>query len=90
VKETKVETALTDGVEDRGGVCWKLAPISRVGIPDRLVLLPGGVIIFVETKAPLGVLKSWQARVHELLRRLGFQVEVLWNLEAVSAFLGEL
>ena len=46
-------------------------------MPDRLVLLPGGKIGFVEIKAPGKVPRPLQVARHRLLKRLGFQVFVL-------------
>ena len=85
--EVTVEDALTEGVEAKDGKCLKWVCPNRVGVPDRIVLMPGGLIVFVETKAPLGVLKSWQKRCHSMLRLLGFRVEVIWNLDQVNEFL---
>lgn len=85
--EEVVETDLVEGVEARGGECLKFTVPGRVGPPDRIVLMPGARIIFVETKAPDGVLKSWQKRFHTMLRLLGFRVEVLWTREQVQDFL---
>ena len=87
VTENKVENRLRVGVENRGGECLKWVSPGRVGPPDEIVLMDGARIIFVETKAPDGVLKSWQARYHKMLRRLGFRVEVLWTCEQVDEFL---
>src|SRR5271165_3886417 len=66
--ETDVENYLVELVEQHDGVCFKWVSPGRVGVPDRIVLLPNEMPIFVETKAPGGVLKPWQARCHELLR----------------------
>lgn len=90
MREAKIEGALVAGVELEGGLCLKLNPLWFIGIPDRLCLLPGGRAIFVETKAPDGVLRGKQPRVHEWLRNLGFRVEVLWTLEQVVRFLESL
>lgn len=53
------------------GHTFKLIPVE-VGIPDRVVLLPGGHVRFVELKAaggsPSAMQKVWNAR----LGRLGF------------------
>ena len=46
-------------------------------MPDRLVLMPGGHIGFVEVKAPGEKPRPLQLSRHRLLRRLGFQVYVL-------------
>lgn len=85
--EDDVENDLTDGVESLGGLCLKIKLLGRIGFPDRLVLLPGGRVIFVELKKPRGKVASWQSRFHTKLRELGFTVEVLWTRERVTDFL---
>ncbi|EBD6078502.1 VRR-NUC domain-containing protein [Salmonella enterica] len=54
-------------------------------VPDRIVLLPGGRIVFVECKAPGKPPRADQLREHERLRALGFTVVVLdsKNLEEI-------
>lgn len=86
--EATVEDALYGGVEALGGLCIKLNPLWNIGIPDRLVLLPGGRVIFVELKKPDGRLhgkqRKWWPRT---LARLGFRLEVLWSVQQVQEFL---
>lgn len=90
MRESSIETDLRLGVEAKVGECFKWVSPGRVGVPDRIVLMPGKTAIFVETKAPLGVLKSWQDRCHKELRRLGFRVEVIWTPQQVNEFLESL
>jgi hypothetical protein len=85
--EEDVEDALVGGIEALHGLCWKLKMPWFTGVPDRMVLLPGGRIIFVELKKPKGRKSKRQGVVHETLIALGFRVEVLWTLEAVTNFL---
>ena len=71
MREASIETYLRGRVKDAGGLCIKLSPASYVGIPDRLVVLPGGWIVFVEVKKPnggqIGKLQHWwRARLIEL------------------------
>jgi hypothetical protein len=54
VREARIEDYLRARVRDAGGICVKLGAASYVGIPDRLVVLPGGWIVFVEVKKPKG------------------------------------
>jgi len=89
MREASIEAALTLGVKDFGW-CIKLVPFYQVGLPDRMILLSGGRCIFVETKAPNGVVRSWQKRLHERLRTLGFRVEILWTMTQVRTFLDEI
>lgn len=89
--EADVEEALRLGIEALGGLCLKLNPFWYIGIPDRLVLLPGGRVIFVELKKPDGKLhgkqRKWWPRT---LKRLGFRYEVIWNTTQVSLLLSSL
>lgn len=85
--EADVEKTLADGVVVLGGIAFKFVPAGIIGIPDRIVLLPGGRIVFVELKKPKGIVKPWQRRMHKTLRDLGFRVEVLWTVEQVQDFL---
>ena len=49
--EKTIENKLKKAVVKRGGLCVKFVSPSFAGVPDRIVLLPGGQVAFVETKA---------------------------------------
>jgi hypothetical protein len=71
IRESSIEGYLRQRVKDRGGLCVKLNPAGLVGIPDRLVVLPGGRVAFVEVKKPKGGLVGkaqfvWRDRLVEL------------------------
>jgi len=52
MRERKIETMLVKQVKAAGGMALKLISPGMAGVPDRIVLLPGGRILFVELKAP--------------------------------------
>lgn len=85
--EKQIEKHLVEAVEQLGGLCVKFPPLFFRGFPDRIVLLPGGAVVFVETKAPGRRPRLIQRKVHDRLRRLGFQVEVLDSVESVDGFI---
>lgn len=58
--EKILEARLSKEVKKRGGYSIKLLPWVEVGLPDRLVVLPGNVTIFVELKSKKGELKGKQ------------------------------
>jgi hypothetical protein len=60
------------------------------GMPDRIVLLPGGRIAFVEVKAPGKKPRPLQLARHKLLRDLGFKVYVLDNIEGIQTILSDM
>lgn len=74
MRETTIEKWLKTRVEKLGGVFLKFWPGYFTGFPDRLVLMPGGYIWFVELKTPEGKLSARQKLVHKQLRKLGFKV----------------
>ncbi len=75
--EKIIERKLRQEVERRGGLCIKLWSNSFTGLPDRLCLLPGGALLFVEVKSTGEKPRKIQELVHRKLRRLGFMVAVL-------------
>jgi hypothetical protein len=91
IKPEKVaEQHLREQIEARGGMCPKFVDPSRRGAPDRMVLLPGKSVHFVEMKrAKLGKIKPHQQRYHDDLRALGYRVWVLWSKEDVDKFIAE-
>ena len=83
--ERSVERALVQAAHAAGGVARKLLTPGVRGAPDRLVLLPGGVVRFVECKGRGGRLSASQCREHARLRALGCEVWVVWTVEEARA-----
>ena len=88
--EKQIEHALTLMVKARGGIAPKFVSPSFAGMPDRLVLLPGGVFAFAELKAPGMKPRALQLARHRLLRDLGFKVYVIDGIEQIGGMLNEL
>lgn len=87
IRERDVEKYFVKKVKDLGGTAEKFTSPQRRSVPDRLVIMPGGRICFVELKAPGKKPTEAQARDHEHRRALGCRVFVLDSLEAVDAWL---
>lgn len=86
--EKDIEKKLRQKVEALGGRCVKWVSPSSGGVPDRIVLLPGGRIYFVETKRPKGgELSALQKKWRQWLTELGFSCWVIWTEEDLGAFL---
>jgi len=75
--EKDVEAHLVEKVRAAGGKAYKFTSPQRRSVPDRLVLLPGGRVVFVECKRPGAHPTDAQHREHERIRALGHQVVVL-------------
>lgn len=87
--EKDIERRLKAGVEALGCLCLKWVSPGCTGVPDRVVILPGGRVIFVELKKPGGRLSERQKLLTRKLKYLGTDVRHLWNLEQVREFLEE-
>ena len=88
-RELAAEKLLVRHARARGGIAIKLSP-TVAGVPDRLVILPGGRMFMVELKAPQGKLSPIQRHVHDLLRKLGITVHVLYGTRGVDDWFGTL
>lgn len=86
--ERNIEYKLRDKVKALGGLALKLIASGFTGLPDRLVLMPGGYVYFVELKnGNHGVLSARQLVVHKILNRLGFHVWIVKDEETLQEFL---
>jgi hypothetical protein len=90
VKESAIENKLVKATRAAGGIAPKFVPPGLDGMPDRLVLLPGGKLAFVEVKATGCVPRPLQLARHEMLRRLGFAVYVLDDAARIPQIISEI
>lgn len=88
--EKQIERQLTLMAKSRGGIATKFVSPSFAGMPDRLILMPGGMMAFAELKAPGMKPRALQVARHEMLRRLGFKVYVVDEIEQIGGILDEL
>lgn len=84
VLERDVEQYLVRRIKRLGGTAEKFTSPGRRSVPDRLVTLPGGRIVFVELKRPGAKPTTNQAKDHERRRAMGCEVMVLDSKEAVD------
>ena len=87
IYESDIEQKLVAGIEKLGGVCLKH---GQDGWPDRIALLPGGQVVWVETKRPDGTVADLQRWRAAKLRKLGFRVEIPWSKGDVEKLLQDL
>jgi len=90
MRENQIEAKLKQMVEKQGGIAPKFVSPGLSGMPDRLVLLPGGHIAFVEVKAPGKVPRPLQEARQRMLRKLGFKVYVLDDVGQIGGILDEI
>lgn len=90
MREKTVETKLVKAVRAIGGLAPKFVSPGLDGVPDRLVLLPGGRIAFIELKAEGKTLRLLQVRRKKQLEALGFSVYCIDRPEQIGGILDEI
>ena len=88
--EKRVEEALSRAVKRLGGMAVKFVSPGLDGVPDRIVLLPGGKVAFVELKASGKKLRPLQEKRKRQLEGLGFPVYVVDGVEQIGGVLDEI
>ena len=88
--EKDIEKQLVNETKSMRGLALKFTSPGFVGVPDRLVLLPGGKLAFVEVKREGEKPRPIQISRHKLLRKLGFKVYVLDSKKQIKEILDEI
>ncbi|KRN88693.1 VRR-NUC domain-containing protein [Ligilactobacillus ceti] len=82
--EKQIENYLVKKVRNAGGVAFKFVSPGNAGVPDRLVLLPKGIVAFVEVKSKGKKLRGIQEAKKRQIEKLGFKVYVVDEKEKVD------
>ena len=90
MREKEIEKYLREEIKKIGGIAYKFTSPGNSGVPDRLVLLPCGVVAFVELKAPGGKTTAIQDRQIARIQKLDFDVYVIDSKEKVDEFVFEM
>jgi len=87
MNEKLIEKKLRESVKKLGGIALKLFSPSFTGLPDRLVLMPGGKASFAEIKTTGKTATPRQNNVLGLLSKLGFLAAIIDSQESLDNFL---
>jgi len=90
MNEKLIERKLREAIKQKGGLALKIFAPFFTGMPDRLILLPGGRVEFVELKSTGDNQTPRQRIVTKLLRKLGFNVSLIDDQTKLTAFLNSI
>lgn len=90
MNEKLIERKLREKVHSLGGHALKFFSPSFTGLPDRIVLMPGGKIKFVEVKTTGKKPTDRQQFVIGMLQKLGFEVWVVDSENSLNDFVKSL
>lgn len=88
--EKEVEKFLVREVKKIGGISFKFISPGNAGVPDRIVILPTGKVVFVELKTDNGKLTKLQEAQIKKISNLGADARVLRGIEGVKEFINEI
>ena len=87
--EKAIEGYLVKRIAAAGGLCLKLNTTTATGYPDRICLLRGGRMFFVELKSKGEKPREIQTVRIGALRRMGYKVFVCDSKEKIDEVLSE-
>ncbi len=90
MREKDIEGRLVQEVRSQGGLALKFISPGWAGVPDRLILLPGKRLAFVEVKAPGELMRPLQVKRKRQLEALGFSVYCIDHPDQIGGVLDEI
>lgn len=90
MRENFIERKLVEAVKKKGGLAPKFVSPGINGMPDRILLFPGGRIAFVELKVPGEKMRPLQVKRKRQLEKLGFLVYCIDGVEQIEDVLKQM
>ena len=90
MREKFIEEKLKKAAKEKGGLCLKFVSPGFDGVPDRIILMPGGIMAFAELKAPGKKLRPLQESRKRQLESLGFSVFCIDNTKCIGGIIDEI
>ena len=89
MRESQIENYLVKRVRGAGGDAYNWVSPSQRGVPDRIILMPGGHTIFVELKAAGRQRNPLQTMMHQRLTELGQHAIVIDSVHQVDELISK-
>ena len=90
MKESEIEGWLVSQIKKLGGFADKFISPGNPGVPDRIIVMPGGRVIFVELKTEIGRLSGIQKWQRERYQKMGVDFRVVKGMDAARSLVKEL
>lgn len=84
--ESKIESWLDGQIKKIGGKSYKFVSPGNPGVPDRIFILPGGKVFFVELKRKIGRLSNVQIWQREQFKERGIEIKVIYGMDQAKEF----
>lgn len=87
--EKQIENRLRKRIKKMGGLALKFISPGMAGVPDRIIMLPFGKVVFVELKAPGKKMRPLQIKRKKQIEALGFKIYVVDSYQDIEHFVKE-
>lgn len=88
--EKDIEDWLNSQIEMMGGLAFKFVSPGNPGVPDRIYILPNGMVWFVELKQQLGKVAGIQKYQRERLLKMGCNYCLVRGMDSAKEFVQKL
>ena len=89
MREKDIEKWLGERLKKLGCLYFKFVSPMNPGVPDRIVILPGGRTVYVELKTEVGRLSNVQKWQIGRMRAMGADVRQVRGMDEARVFLRE-
>jgi len=89
-RESKIEDWLNTQIKKLGGKSYKFVSPGNPGVPDRIYLLPGGKVYFVELKRVIGKLSGVQLWQRDQFKQMGATFKTVYGMAQAKDLVKEL
>lgn len=79
MKEKDLERRLVDWCREHSVLCYKFSSPARRGVPDRILIFPGGGVFFLELKSPETRAKPTPLQARKLKKLADQGQSVAWS-----------
>lgn len=86
MREKEIEKILVHEVRKHGGLSYKFTSPGNAGVPDRIIVLSSGAVIFAELKASQGRPTRLQQKQIDGLKARRADVRLIRGLIGLSEF----
>lgn len=90
MRESEIEAYVKKEIESRGGLFFKFTSPGQTGVPDRIIVMPGGRVFFVEFKTERGRISKVQAYQLDRLIDLGVEASVIQGMDGAREWIRDL
>lgn len=90
MRERDIEEWLVRQIRELGGIADKFVSPGNPGVPDRLIVIPGGHVIFVELKTEIGRMSNIQKWQRERYRKMGVDFRIIKGKKEAEDFINEI